>query len=127
MFGRTSRTPLDRLVQRGRLLFQRLPSRSRSAAASASSADVSAPVRLPCPTSRDSALRRACFSCSAVSAARRSASCARISDDTDAQSAPRKRGIEAGRIAADGADIMHRHHTSTGFGSTSFAAKMEIS
>src|SRR5579863_7908080 len=56
----------------------------RNAVASASRAEVSAPVRLPCPISRASALRRACFSCSDVSSARRWASCARSSDDTGA-------------------------------------------
>ncbi len=52
---------------------------------SASSAEVSAPPRLPCPTSRDSALRRACFSCNAVRTARRSLSFATISGDAAAR------------------------------------------
>ena len=111
---------------------------SRSAVASASSADVSAPLRLPCPTSRDSALRRACFSCSAVSAARRSASCASSSDDTGAS--PRRASAAskpAGSLRMARMSCMRssltsggrvtRGHTSTGFGSTIFAARMEIS
>ncbi len=80
----------------------------RSAAASASSAAVSAPVRRPAPTCLDSALRRACSSCSAVRLARRSASSASSAAGRRRQPAARQRGVERGGIGADRADVVHR-------------------
>ena len=75
-------------------------------------------LRLPAPRCRrrracparpreQIALRRACFSCNAVCAARRSASCARMLGRRGRQAAARQGGVECGRIGADGADVMH--------------------
>ena len=75
MFGRLSRMRRMPASSSG-TRFSRPSMSSRNAVASASSAAVSAPVRLPWPISLASALRRACFSCKAVWAARRSASSA---------------------------------------------------
>ncbi len=91
---------------------------ARSAVASASSAAVSAPVRLPWPISFASALRRACFSCSAVCAARRSASSASDLRRHRRQSAPRhaRRRTRPDRLGWRGCRASAQ--TSTGFGST---------
>ena len=87
--------------------FSRLSMSSRNAVASASSAAVSAPERLPWPISFASALRRACFSCKAVWAARRSASRTISSAATGASPRRAMRGVEGGGIGSDGADIVH--------------------